>query len=179
MLEFRETSLFTRRITEFLSDDEYRSLQSVLVMCDATALHMRCLPRYQCLWSGGRFGHRPVARSDVRVHSPRACSAEYRAHGDHAKSRWPKRPPLQRLSSNACGVPELGSVIPGTAGLRKVRWSQSRRQKGKRGGIRIIYYWYASSSLIYLLLAYSKDELDDLTASQKRVLVQLVAEEFR
>jgi hypothetical protein len=75
--------------------------------------------------------------------------------------------------------PDVGDVIKGTSGLRKLRWSQGRRGKGKRSGIRIIYYWYASGSLIYMLLAYSKDERDDLTAEQKRLLVRLVTEEFK
>ena len=72
--------------------------------------------------------------------------------------------------------PELGDVIPGTGGLRKVRWGESSRGRGKRGGIRVIYYWYRSEALIYLLLAYSKTERDDLTTEQKRILRTLVAE---
>jgi hypothetical protein len=52
--------------------------------------------------------------------------------------------------------PEAGDLIPGTSGLRKVRWREGRRGKGKRGGIRVIYYWYQSGSLIYMLLAYLK-----------------------
>jgi len=75
--------------------------------------------------------------------------------------------------------PDAGDVIPGTGGLRKLRWSQKRRGKGKRGGVRVIYYWYVSGSLIYMLLAYSKDEQDDLTTAEKRLLARLVAEEFK
>lgn len=75
--------------------------------------------------------------------------------------------------------PEAGDVIPGTGGLRKLRWSQKRRGKGKRGGVRVIYYWYVSGSLIYMLLAYSKDDQDDLTTAEKRLLARLVAEEFK
>lgn len=75
--------------------------------------------------------------------------------------------------------PEVGDLIKETAGLRKLRWSQQRRGKGKRSGIRVIYYWYAKGSLIYMLLAYSKDQRDDLSAQQKRALVRLVKEEFK
>jgi hypothetical protein len=75
--------------------------------------------------------------------------------------------------------PEAGDLIPGTGGLRKIRWQQSRRGKGKRGGVRVIYYWYASGSVIYMLLAYSKDERDELSAAEKRILKRLVAEEFQ
>jgi hypothetical protein len=75
--------------------------------------------------------------------------------------------------------PDAGDVIKGAAGLRKLRWSQQRRGKGKRGGVRVIYYWYVSGSLIYMLLAYSKDERDDLTAAERKVLARLVTEEFQ
>jgi hypothetical protein len=75
--------------------------------------------------------------------------------------------------------PDLGKVVPGTSGLRKLRWTQESRGKGKRGGVRIIYYWYASGELIYMLVAYSKGERDDLTTAQKRALSQHVMEEFK
>jgi mRNA-degrading endonuclease RelE of RelBE toxin-antitoxin system len=75
--------------------------------------------------------------------------------------------------------PELGVVIQGTGGLRKVRWGQPARGKGKRGGVRVIYYWYEAGDLIYMLLAYSKGERDDLSAREKKILRQLVEEEFR
>lgn len=75
--------------------------------------------------------------------------------------------------------PEAGDVIKETGGLRKLRWGQQRRGKGKRGGVRVIYYWYAAGSLIYMLLAYSKDERDDLSIEQKRLLARLVREEFK
>jgi hypothetical protein len=75
--------------------------------------------------------------------------------------------------------PEAGDVIKETGGLRKLRWSQQRRGKGKRGGVRVIYYWYATESLIYMLLAYSKDQRDDLSAAQKKALARHVREEFK
>ncbi len=75
--------------------------------------------------------------------------------------------------------PEVGDLILGTGGLRKVRCRENRRGKGKRGGIRVIYYWYQNGSLIYMLLAYSKGQQDDLTAREKGLLKGLVAEEFK
>jgi hypothetical protein len=81
VLEFRETSLFTRDITTLLLDEEYAKLQGTLVV-----------------------------------------------------------------------NPEAGDLIKQTGGLRKLRWSQQRRGKGKRGGVRVIYYWYASGSLVYMRL---------------------------
>ena len=108
MLEFLETSSFTRRITELLTDLEYAALQEKLLI-----------------------------------------------------------------------TPEAGSLIPGTAGLRKLRWVDPSRGKGKRGGVRVIYYWYDPRQVIYMLTVYSKEERDDLTARDKRILRQLVYEEFQ
>ena len=72
--------------------------------------------------------------------------------------------------------PHLGPVIRGSGGLRKVRWSGEGR--GKRGGIRVIYYWDEPSQTFYMLHAYAKNDREDLTARQLRVLSQLVREEF-
>ena len=74
--------------------------------------------------------------------------------------------------------PDLGDLIPGTGGLRKIRWGEQARGRGKRGGVRVIYYWHRSGPLIYMLLAYSKKERDDLSAEQKRTLKKLL-EEFK
>jgi len=100
-----ETSVFTRRVTELLSDEEYRKLQIEL-----------------------------VAR------------------------------------------PDAGAVIAGTGGLRKMRWGVEGR--GKRGGVRIIYYRAVARHQILMLLIYAKNQADDLTAQQKQVLRALVKEQF-
>jgi len=83
------------------------------------------------------------------------------------------------LQSSLVLDPEAGDLIPETGGLRKLRWGQSKRGKGKRGGVRVIYYWHASGPLVYMLLAYSKGEKDDLSQTEKRLLRQLVREEFK
>ncbi len=72
--------------------------------------------------------------------------------------------------------PSQGTVIPGSGGLRKLRWTGGGR--GKRGGIRVVYYWFVSDSIIYMLFAYRKSEAADLTPSQVKILRQLVKEEF-
>ncbi len=72
--------------------------------------------------------------------------------------------------------PELGPIIPRSGGLRKARWSLPGR--GKRGGLRVIYFWEESSETFYLLYLYPKNEQEDLTARQLRLLTQLVREEF-
>lgn len=70
--------------------------------------------------------------------------------------------------------PENGDVVPGTGGLRKMRWAAGG--KGKRGGARIIYYYHASSAEILLLAAYIKKEQVDLTTQDKRFLKKLIIE---
>ncbi len=64
--------------------------------------------------------------------------------------------------------PEAGSIIPGCRGLRKLRWKSYG--KGKRGGLRIIYYLYVKDEVIYMLLPYKKSEQKDLTKKQMKVL---------
>jgi mRNA-degrading endonuclease RelE of RelBE toxin-antitoxin system len=73
--------------------------------------------------------------------------------------------------------PEAGDVIPGTGGFRKVRWSDKRRSKGKRGGLRVIYYYFDEHGVIWLLTIYDKDEAADLTPDQKRQLRDALATE--
>lgn len=105
-MKFVETSVFTRRITEALSDDEYRLLQEVI---------------------------------------------------------------LRR--------PAQGDLIEGTGGIRKLRWAEAGR--GKRGGLRVIYYWHVERKIILMLFVYRKNEQKDLTADQRRVLAKVVQQEFR
>ena len=72
--------------------------------------------------------------------------------------------------------PEQGALIPGSGGLRKLRWSQ--KGKGKRGGYRVIYYWDEKQETFYMLLAYAKSKQEDLTPTQMKVLTKLVKEEL-
>lgn len=73
--------------------------------------------------------------------------------------------------------PARGPVIPGSGGLRKVRWQVPGR--GKRGGVRVIYFWAVSRELILMLLIYPKTERDDLTRKQLRELRAAIEEEFK
>jgi hypothetical protein len=75
--------------------------------------------------------------------------------------------------------PEAGAVIPGTGGFRKVRWSDPRRSKGKRGGLRVIYYYFSEDLQIWFLTIYDKDEADDLTPEQRRTLKAAIDAEKR
>lgn len=64
--------------------------------------------------------------------------------------------------------PEIGDVMPDTGGVRKVRFAG--RSKGKRGGVRVIYYVLDEGAPLYALLIYGKDEQDNLTVEQKKVV---------
>lgn len=72
--------------------------------------------------------------------------------------------------------PEAGSVIPGSGGLRKLRWAGSGR--GKRGGVRIIYYYWVPEGLLYLLAVYAKNEMDDLPDDAYQRFRKMVEREF-
>ncbi|MBN2549368.1 MAG: hypothetical protein JXB15_09435 [Anaerolineales bacterium] len=72
--------------------------------------------------------------------------------------------------------PDTGSIIPGSGGLRKTRWSAQSR--GKRSGVRVIYYWAARQDRILMLAIYAKSQRDDLTAEQLKTLTRIVEEEF-
>lgn len=73
--------------------------------------------------------------------------------------------------------PEQGPVIKGSGGLRKVRWAAVGG--GKRGGLRIIYYWVPGEQVFYMLYVYTKAEQGDLTPAQTRQLSRVVREEFK
>ena len=105
-MRFIETPIFTREVTELLSDEEYRGLQLALLL-----------------------------------------------------------------------RPEQGALIPKGGGLRKVRWKASGR--GKRGGVRLIYFWDKNDETIYMLFVYVKSDKEDLTQSQLRILAKLVREELK
>lgn len=100
-----ETTIFTRQVQALLSDDDYRRLQTILVI-----------------------------------------------------------------------RPDAGDLIPGSGGLRKIRWSAQGR--GKRGGLRVIYYWAVQQDRIMMLLIYAKNERDDLTAEQINLLRRIIEEEY-
>ncbi|RME73405.1 MAG: transcriptional regulator [Chloroflexi bacterium] len=69
--------------------------------------------------------------------------------------------------------PDKGKIIPGSGGVRKLRWSTSGR--GKRGGIRVIYYWRASENEIWLLTIYGKNERETIPGH----ILKQIAEEIK
>ena len=105
-MEFIETSIFTRQITELLTDSEYELLQHELLL-----------------------------------------------------------------------NPLKGVLIKKSSGLRKLRWKT--QSKGKRGGIRIIYYYITEDEKIYMLLSYPKSSKDDLSNKELKILRSIVEEELK
>lgn len=73
--------------------------------------------------------------------------------------------------------PEKGKIIRGSGGLRKIRWGISGR--GKSGGVRIIYYRLNNKEIILMLLVYPKNEQDNLTPSQMKILKSIVEKELK
>jgi hypothetical protein len=66
--------------------------------------------------------------------------------------------------------PDVGDLIPGTGGFRKILWADKRRGKGRRGGLRVIYYHFAVDHQIWLMTLYGKSEAADLTPKEKKAL---------
>jgi hypothetical protein len=74
--------------------------------------------------------------------------------------------------------PAAGEVIEGTGGLRKMRFADARRGKGKRGGLRVIYYWWDSGMQFWLFTLYDKDAMPDLTPAQRKALKAMIKAEL-
>ena len=68
--------------------------------------------------------------------------------------------------------PEVGGIMPGTGGVRKLRWALQGR--GKRGGARVVYYFYNESIPVFLLTVYAKNVRDNLSQAQKNEMQKLV-----
>jgi len=74
--------------------------------------------------------------------------------------------------------PEAGDLIPDTGGLRKLRYADARRGKGKRGGLRVIYYWWFPGLQFWLFTLYDKDEMPDLTPQQRKAFKAMIKVEL-
>ena len=74
--------------------------------------------------------------------------------------------------------PTKVDVIEGTGGLRKLRHGDPRHGKGKRGGLRVIYYWWDGGRQFWLFTLYGKDEMEDLSADEKKLLKGMLKAEL-
>jgi hypothetical protein len=80
---------------------------------------------------------------------------------------------IERVAAYLADHPNAGDVIPGGAGVRKLRWAA--KGKGKRGGARVIYLYVMIDARIYLLRCYAKNVRADLTEEEKKGLRQIAA----
>jgi len=76
----------------------------------------------------------------------------------------------RRLQAILMENPEAGDVIQGAGGLRKMRFADDRRNKGTRGGLRVIYYRWEPGAQFWLYAVFDKDEVSDLTRVQRSAL---------
>ena len=88
------------------------------------------------------------------------------------RTAWWSDEDLCRLQNFLVATPDAGDVIPGSSGLRKLRWSAQGR--GKRGGARVIYYRYVPGDRIYLIYAYAKSAQENLAREQVKTLSALM-----
>ena len=84
---------------------------------------------------------------------------------------------MRALQNELMRHPEKGDVITGTGGLRKLRFGDTRRSKGKRGGLRIVYYWWLGGMQFWLFTLYDKDEAADLTTKERAAVKALLERE--
>lgn len=77
---------------------------------------------------------------------------------------------FRALQNELMAHPEKGDLIEGTGGLRKLRRPDPKRGKGKRGGLRVIYFWWVAGQQFWLFTLYDKDEMTDLSAEEKEWL---------
>lgn len=85
---------------------------------------------------------------------------------------------LRALQNELMRNPVNGDVIEGTGGLRKLRQPDPRRGKGKRGGLRVIYFWWEAGRQFWLFTIYDKNEINDLSAKEKSLLKDMLKREL-
>jgi mRNA-degrading endonuclease RelE of RelBE toxin-antitoxin system len=81
-----------------------------------------------------------------------------------------------QLQKDMLANPECGDIMPRTGGFRKLRWPDNRRGKGKRGGLRVVYYWLSGNNQFWMFAIYGKDEMDSLTSDQEKQLKKAISE---
>lgn len=83
------------------------------------------------------------------------------------------------LQAMLLDAPDIGDVISGTGGLRKVRYEDRRRGKGKRSGMRIIYYFWVSGQEFWMFTVYNKGEVSDLSSAERKAFKILLENELQ
>ena len=85
---------------------------------------------------------------------------------------------FRRLQNDLLKNPAAGDVIQGTGGLRELRQADPRRGKGRRGGLRVIYFWWEARRQIWLFTLYDKDEMADLSPDERKALRDMLKREL-
>jgi len=85
---------------------------------------------------------------------------------------------FRQLQIDLLSDPECGDVIVGTGGLRKMRFADAPRGKGKRGGLRIVYFWWVRGAQFWLFTIYDKNEMEDLSTREKKALKRMLEDEL-
>lgn len=85
---------------------------------------------------------------------------------------------LRALQAALLEHPEAGDVIPGTGGFRKYRWHNVRRSKGRRGGLRVVYYYFPEDQQVWFVAVYRKNDVADLTPAEKKQLKAAISGEL-
>lgn len=85
----------------------------------------------------------------------------------------------RKLQQNLLSNPESGVVMPRTGGFRKMRLADPKRGKGRRGGLRIIYYWFSQHKQFWMFTIYNKDEMENLTSEQEKQLKNVIDDELK
>ena len=78
----------------------------------------------------------------------------------------------QKMEAAIVADPGRAPLLRGTGGIRRFRWAGSGR--GKRGGIRTIFFHHAGPETIYMLTAFAKADREDLTPADRKTLSRLV-----
>lgn len=82
---------------------------------------------------------------------------------------------LRAIQADILKNPESGDIVAGLGGVRKMRMADSRRGKGKRGGLRVMYLDLSGRNKTYLLWIYDKDESEDIAPEERKAIRNLVA----
>jgi hypothetical protein len=113
----------------------------------------------------------PVAAPITVVETPEFLSATRKLLSDEERTLL-----VDYLAQN----PMTGDLVPGTGGVRKLRWGLAGR--GKRGGARVVYFFHSADIPLFALTAYAKNERADLSQKDRndfRQLTKLLAETYR
>ena len=97
---------------------------------------------------------------------------------EHYRSNYLDDEAFLALQNLLMNHPQAGDLIPDAGGLRKLRFGDGRRGKGKRGGLRVIYYWWVTGFEFWLFTVYDKDEMPDLTPQQRKALKAMIKAEL-